>query len=47
MKLASAALAYKRSGKYRRKEAAAEGSRARQLQDQMKNYVMELVAHTG
>ena len=46
MKLASAAKAFKRSGKYQFKEAAA-GTSARQLRDQMKGHLLELLSHNG
>lgn len=42
MKLASAARAFQRSGQFRFKEAA-DGSRERQLRDEMKAYVIDLI----
>jgi hypothetical protein len=46
MKLASAAKAFQRSGKFRFKEAA-DGSRERQLRDYFKGVVINLMNHKG
>lgn len=46
MKLASAAKAFRRSGKYRFKEAS-DGSPQRRLRERMKSHIQELMAYSG